>query len=62
MRLIPCKVGSKVYETDGIRVYESTVRKVIFETDGISFDESAIGTSIFLSREDAERAMKEMKT
>ncbi|MBR5535760.1 MAG: hypothetical protein IKU60_03840 [Clostridia bacterium] len=49
----PCKVGDTVYQTDGVRVYESTVKTVLFVTDGIAFDESAIGSSVFLKREEA---------
>lgn len=63
--VIPCKVGDIVYETDGIRIYESTIldiflykNKPYYETDGIDFDESAIGKSVFLTKEDAERALK----
>lgn len=56
--VMPCKVGDVIYETDGIRIYESIIRKVIYETKGIAFDESAIGKSVFLSRDDAERALK----
>lgn len=53
--VLPCKV----YETDGVRVYEHTVREVIYETaGGPAFDKNAIGKSIFLSREEAEKAMK----
>ncbi len=49
----------KVYQTDGVRVYEGAVRKVIFETSGIAFDRNAIGKTIFLTREEAEQALKE---
>lgn len=53
--ILPCKV----YETDGVRVYEHTVREVIYETaGGPAFDKNAIGKSIFLSREEAEKAME----
>lgn len=53
----PCKV----YETDGVRVYEHTVREVIYETaGGPAFDKNAIGKSIFLTRAKAERALQEM--
>lgn len=53
----PCKV----YETDGVRVYEHTVREVIYETaGGPAFDKNAIGKSIFLTRAEAERALQEM--
>lgn len=53
---LPCKV----YETDGVRVYEHTVREVIYETaGGPAFDKNAIGKSIFLTRAEAERALEE---
>ena len=53
--VLPCKV----YETDGVRVYEHTVREVIYETaGGPAFDKNAIGKSIFLTRAEAERAME----
>ena len=56
--VLPCKV----YETDGARVYEHTVREVIYETaGGPAFDKNAIGKSIFLTRAEAERAMQEME-
>lgn len=49
------KVGDTVYQTDGVRIYESTVTKVIYETTGIAFDESAIGNTVFLSEEKAQK-------
>lgn len=53
--VLPCKV----YETDGVRVYEHAVRGIIYRTaGGPDFDESTIGKSIFLTREEAERAME----
>ena len=56
--ILPCKV----YETDGVRVYEHTVREVIYETaGGPAFDKNAIGKSIFLTREEAEKALREME-
>lgn len=56
--ILPCKV----YETDGVRVYEHTVREVIYETaGGPAFDKNAIGKSIFLTRAEAERASQEME-
>ena len=56
--ILPCKV----YETDGARVYEHTVREVIYETaGGPAFDKNAIGKSIFLTRAEAERALAEME-
>ena len=54
---LPCKVGDKIYQTDGIRIYESTIREIeistantVYCTENIAFDESAIGNSIFLAR------------
>ena len=56
--VLPCKV----YEADGVRVYEHTVREVIYETaGGPAFDKNAIGKSIFLTRAEAERAIQEME-
>lgn len=57
----PCKVGDTVYQTDGCKIYESTVREIIYDTDGIAFDKTAIGTSVFLTREEAEAALAERR-
>ena len=64
----PCKVGDKIYQTDGVRIYESEIREIfqdriatiIYDTDGIAFDERAIGKTVFLTKEDAELKLKEM--
>ena len=58
---LPCKVGDTVYQVDSERIYESTVRNIIYDTDGIAFDERAIGKSVFLTREEAEKALYERK-
>lgn len=57
---LPCRVGTVVYEvgTDG-RIYGCTVRRIIYETYGGGFDERAIGQSVFLTLEDAEKALEE---
>lgn len=54
--VLPCKIGDKIYQTDGVRIYESTINEItittkhaIFVTENIAFDESAIGKSVFLS-------------
>lgn len=53
--VLPCKV----YETDGARVYEHAVQGIIYRTaGGPDFDENAIEKSIFLTREEAERALE----
>ena len=56
--MLPCKVGDTVYQIDAERVYESEVKWIIFDCDDIVFDERAIGGSIFLTREEAEAALK----
>ena len=64
--VLPCKVGDTIYQTDGVRIYTSTIyeitytaNKVIFVTENVVFDERAINNSIFLNREEAEKALKE---
>lgn len=61
----PCKVGDIVYQTDGVRIYELTIldislhkNKPYYETEDIDFDDDAIGESIFLTREEAEKALR----
>lgn len=56
--VLPCKVGDTVYQTDGLRVYECKVKKIVFDTDGVGFDDEAIGKYVFLTREEAEAALK----
>lgn len=63
---LPCKVGDKIYQTDGIRIYESTIQDfnaeyMIWCTESISFDERAIGNGIFLTHKEAEKALEGMK-
>lgn len=53
------KVGDTVYQTDGVRIYESTVKKLIYDTGVIAFDEEAIGKSVFLTREEAEAKLSQ---
>lgn len=56
-----------MYETDGVRIYEHTIQGVFFDkvilcdTAKIMFDERAIGNSIFLTREEAEKRLKELQ-
>lgn len=48
--------GTRAYTTDGVRVYEATVRKVMYDCGDFGFDEDALGKSVFLCREAAETA------
>lgn len=64
--VLPCKVGDTIYQIDGVRIYASTIyeityteNKVIFVTGNVVFDVRAINNSIFLTREEAEKALKE---
>ena len=59
--VLPCKVGDTIYQTDGVRIYKSRVKQIIYDTDNIAFDERAIGKTVFLTREEAEKALKEQK-
>lgn len=59
-----CKVGDTVYQTDGIRIYELEIfdvslrkYKPYYETESIDFDDTAIGKTVFLTREEAEKAL-----
>lgn len=53
-----CNVGDKVYQVaDGV-IYESTINKIVYDAGHIAFDKRAIGKSIFLTKEEAEQALK----
>lgn len=52
----------KVYQTDGVRIYESEVTKVICQTENFDFDEDAVGSSIFLTKEEVETELKRRTT
>ena len=55
----PVKVGDTVYQTDTAgRIYASTVKNIIYGTSSIAFDERAIGITVFLTKEEAEKALK----
>lgn len=54
-----CKVGDTVYQIDAERVFKSKVKAFVYVTENIAFDERAIGKTVFLTREEAEKALKE---
>lgn len=57
-----CKVGDTVYQTDtvGERIYPSKIKNIIFDTDsGFAFDKTAIGKTVFLTRKEVEKKLKE---
>ena len=58
-------IGDTVYQTDGERIYASTIHSIdeigavkVYNTESISFDWRAIGEDVFLSKEEAERRMQ----
>lgn len=61
------KVGDKVYQIDAERVYELDIsdvyfyKKWIYETKSIDFDIESIGKSLFLTKEEAEEKLKELR-
>lgn len=63
-----CNVGDKVYQTDGVRIYQGEIGEIIlrkglpiFVADIVCFDERAIGVSIFLTKPEAEAKLRELK-
>lgn len=56
--VLPCKVGDKVFQQNGVGIFESQVQKIIYDCGHFAFDEEAIGERVFLTRESAEAAMK----
>ena len=63
--VLQCEIGDTVYQTDGIRIYELEVfdvsihrNKPYYETESIDFDDDAIGETVFLTRKEAEKALK----
>lgn len=56
-KLLPVRPGDVVYETDGIRVYRHTVRRIVFDCGTFAFDEDAIANgNVFLTEREAEMA------
>lgn len=60
--VLPCKVGDTVFQHDSERIYESRVRDIIFDTPTIAFNTEAVGKTVFLTREEAEAALKGAET
>ena len=56
--VLPCKVGDKVFQQNGVDIFESQVKKIIYDCGHFAFDEETIGERVFLTRESAEAALK----
>lgn len=56
--VLPCKVGDKVFQQNGVDIFESQVKKIIYDCGHFAFDEETIGERVFLDRESAEAALK----
>lgn len=54
------KIGQTVYEPFIKGIHERTVKKIIYDTGTLAFDKDAIGTSVFLTKEKAEKRMEEL--
>lgn len=54
-----CNIFSVVLNEYDTENYENKIERVIFDTNNIGFGETSIGKSIFLTREEAEQALKE---
>ena len=52
-----CMPGDKVYQFSDGEVYESTVQQIIYDCGHIAFAEAAIGKQVFLTKEEAEKAV-----
>lgn len=57
----PCKVGDTVYQTDNAgNIYSGQIKRIIYDaTNSIAFDERAIRKAVFLTREEAKKALVE---
>ena len=55
---LTCKPGDIVYQKDTERIYELEIQKIIYDCGHIAFDKSAIGKTVFLTRDEAEAALK----
>lgn len=51
------EIGDTVYQINACRLYPITIEKIIYDCGHIAFDDDAIGKSIFLSEDDAEKAL-----
>ena len=56
--VLPCKVGDKVFQQNGVDIFGSQVKKIIYDCGHFAFDEETIGERVFLTRESAEAALK----
>lgn len=56
--VLPCKVGDKVFQQNGVDIFESQVKKIIYDCGHFAFAEEAIGERVFLAREAAKAAQK----
>ena len=54
------KIGQTVYEPFVNGIHERTVKKIIYDSGTLVFDKYAIGTSVFLTKEEAEKRMEEL--
>ncbi len=58
--VLPCKIGDTVFQVDAERIYEMQIQKIIYACGHIAFGDDTIGKYVFLTREAAEAALKEV--
>lgn len=54
--------NSKLFQYDSERIYELKVKKIIYDCGHIAFDKDSIGKTVFLTKEETEKALKEMES
>lgn len=59
--VLPCMVWVTVYQIDAERVLKSKVKAFVYNAENITFAETGFGKNVFLTREDAEKALKEQE-
>ena len=59
----PCKAGDMVYMVTTLQkeelIFENIIKRVVYDAGDFAFDGRAIGKTVFLTREEAEQALKE---
>lgn len=57
----PCKAGSDVYVIDGNSILRRTIARFIYDAGEGFWGEGLFGKTVFLTREEAEKALAERR-
>lgn len=52
------ELNCKLFQYDSERIYELKVKKIIYDCGYIAFDNESIGKNVFLTKEEAEQALR----